>query len=311
MKLPSLIAATLGLTLAAAPALAQTADETSDEISDEKSDETSDGAAGGETGYDLETPLAEVDGTPVTLGELLAIRRELPEQYQQLPDKVLYDGILEQLIDQLLLAEAAREAGLDERPTVALALRNQARAILADSYLEAQLAERVTPEKIEELYRERHVEGEPVEEVRAAHILVETEEEAREIKAKLDEGAGFGELAKEHGTDGTAQRGGDLGWFTRSEMVPQFAEAVFSMEPGTIRGPVETDFGWHLIKLDERRDRPAPPLEEVEDDLREELVRQAQLEIVEELRAEVAIEKPDAPVPPEAIRADGMLEAAQ
>lgn len=302
MKFPSLIAAAVGLTLAATAAQAQSADpgESETDAGDQPAAE-----------YGLETPLAEVDGTTVTLGELLAVRRELPEQYQALPDQLLYDGILEQLIDQLLLAEAARKAGFDQRPAVALNLLNQQRAILADAYLNARLAERVTPERLEALHQERYTKAEPVDEVRAAHILVETEEEARELRAKLDEGADFAKLAEEHGTDGTASRGGDLGWFVHSEMVPQFAEAVFAMEPGTVTGPVETDFGWHLIKLDERRPRPAPPLEEVAGELRQELVRQAQVAIIEELRAEAAIEKPDAPVPPEAIRADALLESAE
>lgn len=330
MKSPMLTAAMLGLILGAAPALAQTEGKTAGETTEQTTQETpeSTGESTGESAggsaaraetataepaadYGVETPLAEVDGAPITLGELIAVRRELPQQYQQLPDQVLYDGILEQLVDQYLLAEAAREAGIDERPAVAKNLLNQIRAILADAYLRAETERRVTEETIEALYEERYAEAEPVEEVRAAHILVETEEEAEEIKAKLEAGAEFAELAKEHGTDGTAQRGGDLGWFTHGEMVPQFADAVFAMQPGTVSEPVETDFGWHLIKLEERRMRPAPPLDEVAGELREEAVREAQMALVEKLRAEAKIEMPEMPPPPAAIRADDMLDAAE
>ena len=110
--------------------------------------------------------------------------------------------------------------------------------------------------------------------MRAGHILVETEEKAKDLKSQLDAGADFAALAAEHGTDGTAQRGGDLGWFVHSEMVPEFADAAFAMEPGTISDPVKSAFGWHLIKLDERRDRPAPALEEVKDALLGEVIQQ-------------------------------------
>lgn len=292
MKSPLLIAAALGLTLAAAPALAQ-------ESGEEEAD------------YGIETPLAQVNGQPVTLGELVAIRRQLPQQYQQLPDQALFQGILEQLVDQTLLAEAAREAGIDQRPTVAVQLRTQQRAILADAYLSEQALERVSEDKIAALYQERYVEAEPVEEVNAAHILVESEEKAEDLRAELDAGADFAELAEEHGTDGTASRGGELGWFTRDEMVPAFADAVFAMEPGSIAGPVETDFGYHLIKLNERRPRPAPPLEEVEDDLRQELAQEARREVIQELRAAAEIEEPDSSVPASAVRADGLLETGR
>lgn len=308
MKSHALRAAALGLVLLGAPALAQT-------------DESGEAGAGGEAGeqesaggtapadYGLDTPLAEVNGTELTLGDLIVIRRDLPEQYQALPNKVLLEGILEQMIDQYLLAEAARAEGIDERPAVAISLRNQQRAILADAYLTAEVESRVTEERVRETYEERYVQGEPEDEVHAYHILVETEEEADEIKAKLDAGADFGELAEEHGTDGTAQRGGDLGWFVQSDMVPEFAEKVFAMEPGTISEPVKTSFGWHIIKLEDRRPRTPPEFEEVRAELRQEAVRNAQVAIVEELRAEADIEKPEAPVPPAAVRAEDLLEA--
>lgn len=303
MKSPMLTLAMLGLILGAAPALAQTEGDTTDETGETAQAEAAEPAID----YGIETPLAEIDGTTITLGELIALRGELPQQYQQLPDQVLYDGILQQLVDQQLLADAARAAGLDERPAVAMSLRNRVRAILADAYLRIETAKRVTDAKIEELYKEQYLEAEPVEEVKAAHILVESEEEAKAIKEELDAGADFAELAREHGTDGTRNRGGNLGWFTHEEMVPAFADAVFAMQPGTISDPVQTDFGWHIIKLDERRMRPAPPIEEVEAELRQEAERQAQMAVVEDLREEATIEMTETSPPPAAIRADEML----
>jgi peptidyl-prolyl cis-trans isomerase C len=143
--------------------------------------------------------------------------------------------------------------------------------------------------------------------MRAAHILVDKVETAKEIKAKLDGGADFAALAAEHGTDGTASRGGELGWFVHEQMVPEFADAAFAMEPGTVSDPVQSPFGWHLIKLEERRERPAPPLDEVRDQILEELARQAQTEVLGQLREDAEIERGTGAVPPSAIRNDALI----
>ena len=261
--------------------------------------------------YTIDSALAVVDGVTLSLGELIAIRRELPEQYQALPDEVLFDGIVEQLIDQMLLAEAGRKAGLEQRPAIVLTLLNQRRATLADAYLRQAVGERVTPEAVEARYRQRYLDSEPTLEVRAGHILVETEETAADLKAQLDAGADFALLAAEHGTDGTVTQGGDLGWFAHSDMVPEFADAAFAMAPCAISGPVETAFGWHLIRLVERRDREPPALDEVREELMGELIQQAQVTVVEGLRMQSAIVMPEPPPPPRSIRDDAMLEAAE
>ncbi len=261
--------------------------------------------------YTIDSALAVVDGVTLTLGELIAIRRELPDQYQALPDEVLFDGLVEQMIDEMLLARAARAAGLERRPAIVLSLLNQQRTTLADAYLRQAVAARVTQEAVEARYRERYLDAEPTPEVRAGHILVETEETAIELKAQLDAGADFALLAAEHGTDGTVTQGGDLGWFAHSDMVPEFADAAFAMEPGTISAPVRTAFGWHLIRLDERRDREPPAIDEVREELMGELIQQAQVAVVAELRMQSAIVMPEPPLPPRSIREDAMLEAAR
>jgi len=257
----------------------------------------------------VETPLAEVNGETLTIGQLVALRVQLPEQYQQLPDQVLLDGLTQQVIEHMMLAQAGEKAGLASDPTVMLNLKIQNRAILADAYMRAELAKRITPEGIQALYDERYVNVEPEKEVRAAHILVDSEEKAKDLKTQIDGGADFAELAKANGTDGTAARGGELGWFAHGDMVPEFADAAFAMEPGTVSEPVKSAFGWHLIKLEEKRDRAAPPLEEVRDTLASELAQTQQQVILEELRAESTIVMPDLKVPPEAVRADGLLGA--
>ena len=178
---------------------------------------------------------------------------------------------------------------------------------MADAYMAKALLERVNEESIQAAYQERFVDAPPVEEVHAAHILVETEEAAAALKARIDEGADFAALAAEAGTDGTASRGGDLGWFVREQMVPEFADAVFSLETGTISGPVQSPFGWHLIKLNERRDRPVPTLADVQEQLIGEMTENAQKAIVEELRAAAKVENNQDIVPAGAVRQDGLL----
>lgn len=298
--------APLGLVLWGSAALAQTAAEPAEPA--EPAAETTEATA---PSYSVDSALAVVDGVTLTLGELIAIRRELPDQYQTLPDEVLFDGVVEQLIDQMLLAQAAKAAGLARHPAIAMNLLNQQRAILADAFLRNEVTARVTPEAVEALYQELYLDSEPKQEVRAGHILVETEEIAGELKAQLDAGADFAALAAEHGTDGTASRGGDLGWFLHPDMVPEFADAAFAMESGAISDPVKTAFGWHLIKLDERRDRQPPALEEVREELMGELIQLAQVAVVAELRMQSIIVMPEPPLPPQSIRDDAMLDAAE
>jgi peptidyl-prolyl cis-trans isomerase C len=300
--------APLGLALAGSAAFAQTTTEPTAEPAAESTEAIITETAGG---YSINSTLAKVDGVTLTLGELIAIRRELPEQYQNLPDEILFNGIVEQMIDQMLLAEAARKAGIDKRPAVAMNLLNQERAILADAYLRREVSARATPEVIDALYKERYLDAEPAEEVHAGHILVEAEEKAIELKALIDGGADFALLAAEHGTDGTATQGGDLGWFVKSDMVPEFANAAFAMEVGAVSDPVKTDFGWHIIKLEERRARPAPAIEEVGEELMGEIIQQAQIAIVDELRAKANIVMPELPLPVQSIRDDAMLDAAE
>ena len=302
--------ASLGLVLWGSAALAQTAPEPAAPA--EPAPETVEATAPVPApSYTLDSALAVVDGVTLTLGELIAISRELPDQYQSLPDEVLFNGIIEQMIDQMLLMQAALAAGMERRPAIAMNLLNQRRAILADTYLRDAVEARVTPEAVEALYQELYLDAEPAQEVRAGHILVETEEEANALKAQLDAGADFAALAAEHGTDGTASKGGDLGWFVQTDMVPEFADAAFTMAPGTISAPVKTAFGWHLIRLDERRDRRPPALEEVRAEMMGELIQQAQAAIVAELRMQAAIVMPEPPLPPQSIRDEAMLDAAE
>ena len=306
----ALAPALLALTMSASPAPAQSedADAASPAMeTGESADAGGEETAPGET-LSAETVIAEIDGVSVTLGELIAVRRTLPQRYQELPGEVLLEGLTRQLVNQHLLAEGARAAGLDERADIRLNLRNMRTSALADAYMRERIEERVTEAAVEAAYEERYVEGEAEVEIRASHILVEEKAAAEKLKAELEEGAEFAELAREHGTDGTAQNGGDLGWFVEGDMVPEFSDAAFALEEvGTLSAPVESPFGWHLIKLTGKRDREAPPLEEVRGQIEQELTQAAQSEIVEEARAGAEVETRIGELPAEAVFADELI----
>ncbi len=215
-----------------------------------------------------DTVVATVNGTEITLGHMIALRDTLPPQYLQLEDQVLFDGILDQIIQQTALAESL-EGDLSGRDQ--LMLDNQRRAYLAGAALDSTAEMAVTDEAIQKAYDERYADAEPSMEFSAAHILVTSEEEAQAIKEELEGGADFAALAKEKSTGPSGPNGGDLGWFGPGMMVQPFEEAVLALKPGEISDPVETQFGWHVIKLNETRNAEAPALDDVREDLSGEL----------------------------------------
>ena len=240
---------------------------------------------------DPDAVVATVNGEPVTLGDIASVRADLPALYQQLPDQALYDGIRRQLIDQKLMTQAAEAAGIADADAVRRALQIQRQSLLSDFYMRVQMQERLTPERLAAAFEERYGDAGPTRELRASHILVPTEEEAAAIRAEFEDGTDFAELAAEHGTDGTAEQGGDLGWFDRTVMVPAFADAAFALEVGEVSQPVETQFGWHLINVTDERERPAPTLEEVRGELARELGDEIAQDVVGDLRdaAEIVV----------------------
>ncbi|MFT6676610.1 MAG: peptidyl-prolyl cis-trans isomerase C [Sulfitobacter sp.] len=212
----------------------------------------------------LDTVVATVNGTDITVGHMIIARAGLPEQYQQLPDEVLFKGILDQLIQQTALADTF-DGTLPARVT--LSLENERRSLTAGEVIETVMAGPVDEEAVKTAYDEQYTSGEQGDEYNASHILVETKEEAEAIKAQLDEGADFAELAKEKSTGPSGPGGGSLGWFGKGMMVPAFETAVVGLEDGAISDPVETQFGWHVIKLNETRKTEAPALDTVREEL--------------------------------------------
>lgn len=238
----------------------------------------------------VETVVATVNGTEITLGEMIIAASQLPPQYQQLSDNVIFDGILEQLINQQLLADALE----DDPVRVTLTLQNEARSLRAGEVVADLYDEAVTDEALQEAYDAMFAEMEPQLEYNASHILVETEEEATEIKTLLDEGADFAALAQERSTGPSGPNGGELGWFGQGMMVAPFEEAVMALEAGEVSEPVQTQFGWHVVILNDTRNQAAPPLEAVQAELVAALQQKAIEDRIAELSETATIEMPDA-----------------
>ena len=228
-----------------------------------------------------DTVVATVDGTEITLGHMLILRAGLPEQFQQVPADVLFPGILDQLIQQTLLADA-HEGDLPRRAE--LALENERRALVAAEEM-ANIAEAaVSDEAIQTYFDENYANKAPATEYNAAHILVETEEDAQKLAEEARGGADFASLAEENSTGPSGPSGGELGWFSEGMMVEPFQDAVEGMEAGAISDPVQTQFGWHVIKLIETRAKDAPKLEDIRAEIVEALRQQAIEQKVTELQ---------------------------
>lgn len=264
-------------------------------------------AAAQEADYDAATVLATVDGTEITLGHLIALLARLPEQYQEAPDEVLYDGMIEQLIDQTVLANRQSASPGEDPAVVRLTLENERRAELATLELGDMAEMPVDEAEARAAYDESFAAFEATPEYNASHILVESEEAATALRQQIDDGGDFAELAQSNSTDGSASAGGELGWFGLGRMVPEFEEAVASLQPGEVAGPVQTQFGWHLIKLNDVRESAPPPFEQVRPQIEDEIRQEAVREQIAALRGEAQIELAEEEVPPAAVRETDLL----
>lgn len=235
-----------------------------------------------------DTVIATVDETEITLGHMLALRSGLPEQYDQVSPDVLFNAVLDQLVQQtLLMREQEDPLSRDAR----LRLENERRAILAAEVTRRLLDEQISDEAVRALYESRYAEADSTTEYRAAHILLETQDAAQAIIDEIEDGANFAALAQEHSIGPSGPSGGDLGWFGEGVMIPQFFDAVTELEEGEISALLETDFGWHIITLRETRIKDRPPLEDLRDELVSELRQQAFDDYVADLEAETRVSR--------------------
>ncbi len=246
----------------------------------------------------IETVVATVNGTDITLGHMIALRARLPEQYAQLPDEALFEAVREQLVQQAALA-----AQVTDRPrAIDLAVENEERALLANVALEDDLAAALTEEALKTAYESQYLQGETPREYNASHILVETEEEAAEIVDEIEGGADFAELARTRSTGPSGPNGGELGWFGKGMMVPEFETAVESLEKESISAPVQTQFGWHVIRLNDVRDKEPPRFEAVANELATAIRQSVVAAAIEDATGAVEVELKDvASIPPGAL----------
>lgn len=209
------------------------------------------------------TVLVSVNGEDITVGNIISFQSRLSDQYQSMEDSVLFDGILKQLIQQTILSQKVNI----HSDRIKYALENQTRAFLSTE-LVGKLSEiEVIESEIESLYVKFSTDIERKKEYNASHILVETETEAEELSLSLKNGADFSELAKTYSTGPSGAQGGNLGWFGQGAMVPTFENAVIKLKIDELSVPVQTQFGWHLIKLNDVRKTPVPTIEEVRKEL--------------------------------------------
>lgn len=270
------------------------------ENADDTADQAADATQEADVDYTAETVMATVNGVDITLGHVVLLRQKLPQQYETVPDEVLFEGILEQLIEQYLLADSMPKG--DELDTeITYAIENETRAILASNRIALIAEEEVSEDIIAALYEEQFGDVAPQSESNASHILVVTEEDAIAVVEALEGGADFAELAKEKSTGPSGPNGGELGWFSAGMMVPEFEDAAMALEVGEVSAPVQTQFGWHVIKLNETRDVPPPTLEETREQLVSQLRQQAVEDRIAVLREAAEVDLKDTGIPTSAV----------
>jgi peptidyl-prolyl cis-trans isomerase C len=238
--------------------------------------------------------IARAGTADIRRSDLMRSLDGLPPQVQQMPMQTVYPLILDRLVDGKLIAGAARAQKLNDDPEVKRKLADYEDRIVQEIYLNRAVAVKVDDKALEARYQQFLKDNPQQEEVRARHILVASEAVAKEIIADLKKGGDFATLAKAKSTDGSAKEGGDLGFFTREDMVPEFSEAAFGLKPTEFtQEPVKSQFGWHVIKLEQRRQTAAPALADMRDQLTSEMSQEMITKIVEDLRKTAKIEKFD------------------
>jgi peptidyl-prolyl cis-trans isomerase C len=258
--------------------------------------------------------LARVDGLEIRQSDVEAEIQRLPPELRTMPPQALQPLLLDQMITQKALVAAARQMGLDRDPEVQSRIRRAEEETLQQALLLREVQPLLTDEALRARFARETAARPAEEEIRARHILVPTEQEARTALAEARRtGADFSEVARRRSTGPGAREGGDLGFFKRGDMIPEFEEAAFALQPGQIsQNPVRTQFGWHVIKVEERRSAPAPSFEESREALRQQAFEEGVNAAVERIRTAARVERTDAagaPRPPSLL--DGAAPPAQ
>ncbi|MGB8397260.1 peptidylprolyl isomerase [Bradyrhizobium sp.] len=258
---------------------------------------------------DANPVLAKVNGSEIRQSDLALAEEELGASLAQMDPAAKKDNVLSFLIDLKIVAKAAEDKKVENTDDFKKRLAFTRNRLLMDSLLATEGKAATTDEAMKKVYEEasKQITGE--QEVHARHILVETEDEAKAILAELKKGADFAELAKKKSKDPGASDGGDLGFFTREQMVPEFSTVAFTLESGKISDPVKSQFGWHIIRVEEKRSRKAPDFEQVKSQIETYVTRKAQAEYVAKLREAAKVERMDKPE--EAAKTEAKPDAAK
>ncbi len=238
--------------------------------------------------------VAKVNGRPVTAGDI-AVAADDPALSLPGVDDAQKKGLLiDYMIDLKVGAQAADAAKVGDTPDFKRKLAYFRDKLLLDEYLEREAKKAATPEAAQAVFEQTAKLMKPEEEIHARHILVDNEAEAKTIAARIKGGEDFTKLAAETSKDpGSKAEGGDLGWFSQDRMVKEFADAAFRMQPGQVSDPIKTQFGWHVIRVEEKRTKPQPTFAELKEQIDQHLIRKAQQDLILKLRADAKVERFD------------------
>ncbi len=246
------------------------------------------------------TVFATVDGVPITGADLGLAAQELGDQLSRIPPQQQRQALIDIVVEIRLMSKAAQTAGMDKDPTVQQHLAFARDRTLRTEYLRSKILAVVTEDAAKKRYDEESAKFVPGDEIHVLHILVKTEDEAKAIIADLDKGGDFAAIAKEKSIDpGSAPGGGDLGFIGKGKTVKTFEDAAFALQPGTYtKTPVQSDYGWHVIKVVEKRKEAPPTFESQAERIRQDLIREAYTKEMDALKASAKIEILPPPAPP-------------
>lgn len=237
--------------------------------------------------------VVKVNGHEITASEVQLAAEDIMPRLGDLPPNLRYPFIVEYLMERHLIAQAAVKAGTADTEEYKRRLAFYQAKALRDAYFTDQIKPKVSDDMVKEAYDKEAAKVTTAERVRARHILVAGEKDAEAVLARLKKGEKFEDVAKQVSLDGSKEYGGDLGYFTAEEMVPEFSKAAFALKPGEISKPVQTNYGWHIIKLEDRKPGGAQPFDQVQAGIRAILLRQEVQKEVNTLRAAAKIEVVD------------------
>jgi peptidyl-prolyl cis-trans isomerase C len=239
--------------------------------------------------------IARVNGVDITQGDLALAEEDVGSEMQAVSPEAKREQLISYLADIIMVTQAADKKNLADNPDFKRRLAFLRNKLLMGYELQQEAKTAVTDEALHQTYDEAVKSMAGQEEVRARHILVESEDEAKALLEQLKNGADFATLAKEKSKDPGAAEGGDLGYFTKDQMVPEFADVAFKMYPGQLSNPVKTQFGWHVIKVEDRRTKQPPEFDKVKDQIEAFLARKAQTDFITKLRQSAKVERLDKP----------------